>query len=67
MGKRRYRAAPAVQLHRPGVTGLVDRCPDQKARARKLTKGQVLFATGDIVAQQLIEKKGKEHDLSRTG
>ena len=28
---------------------------------------QVLFATGDLVAQQLIEKKGKDHDLERTG
>lgn len=28
----------------------------------------VLFATGDITAQQLVEKKGLEkHDLTRTG
>lgn len=28
----------------------------------------VLFATGDITAQQLVEKKGiKAHDLTRTG
>jgi protein Mpv17 len=28
----------------------------------------VLFATGDITAQQLVEKKGVEkHDLVRTG
>jgi|SRR4051812_2532348 hypothetical protein len=28
----------------------------------------VLFATGDITAQQLVEKKGiKGHDLTRTG
>ena len=28
----------------------------------------VLFATGDITAQQLIDKKGIEgHDLARTG
>jgi protein Mpv17 len=28
----------------------------------------VLFATGDITAQQLVEKKGvKDHDLTRTG
>jgi len=28
----------------------------------------VLFATGDIMAQQLVEKKGlKNHELARTG
>ncbi|KAL7423907.1 Protein required for ethanol metabolism [Cryptotrichosporon argae] len=27
----------------------------------------VLFATGDVVAQQLVEKKGSQHDLVRTG
>ncbi|KGB75383.2 protein SYM1 [Cryptococcus deuterogattii R265] len=26
----------------------------------------VLFATGDVIAQQLIEKKGADHDLPRT-
>lgn len=27
---------------------------------------QVLFGTGDVIAQQLIEKKGADHDLPRT-
>lgn len=30
------------------------------------TTVQVLFATGDVIAQQLIEKKGADHDLPRT-
>jgi hypothetical protein len=33
-----------------------------------LTYIQVLFATGDTMAQQLVEKRGfKNHDLARTG
>jgi protein Mpv17 len=29
---------------------------------------QVLFATGDVMAQQAVEKRGiKKHDLARTG
>lgn len=28
----------------------------------------VLFATGDVLAQQLVEKKGvKDHEIARTG
>ncbi|KAI9633587.1 uncharacterized protein MKK02DRAFT_38245 [Dioszegia hungarica] len=27
----------------------------------------VLFATGDVIAQQLVEKRGSNHDLARTG
>lgn len=26
--------------------------------------GGLLFGTGDIIAQQIIEKKGKDHDVS---
>jgi hypothetical protein len=25
----------------------------------------VLFGTGDVVAQQIVEKKGKEHDVRK--
>ncbi|ODN99424.1 protein SYM1 [Cryptococcus wingfieldii CBS 7118] len=32
-----------------------------------MASSAVLFATGDVIAQQLIEKKGKDHDLTRTG
>ncbi|ODN82858.1 protein SYM1, variant [Cryptococcus amylolentus CBS 6039] len=32
-----------------------------------MASSAVLFATGDVIAQQLIEKKGKDHDLARTG
>ncbi|WVQ86057.1 protein SYM1 [Cryptococcus sp. DSM 104549] len=31
-----------------------------------MASSAVLFATGDAVAQQLIEKKGKDHDFVRT-
>jgi protein Mpv17 len=27
----------------------------------------LLFAAGDITAQQLVDKRGAEHDLTRTG
>ena len=27
----------------------------------------LLFATGDITAQQLVDRKGTDHDLTRTG
>jgi len=26
-----------------------------------------MFAVGDVIAQQLVEKRGKEHDYKRTG
>ncbi|KAK4687713.1 hypothetical protein P7C73_g2404, partial [Tremellales sp. Uapishka_1] len=32
-----------------------------------MVSSAVLFATGDCVAQQLIEKKGDKHDFARTG
>ncbi|WVR08505.1 protein SYM1 [Kwoniella sp. DSM 27419] len=31
-----------------------------------MASSAVLFATGDLVAQQLIEKKGSKHDFART-
>ncbi|ORX41333.1 hypothetical protein BCR36DRAFT_588114 [Piromyces finnis] len=33
---------------------------------QSLTTG-VMFAVGDVIAQQLVEKRGKEHDYKRTG
>lgn len=33
---------------------------------RQCLTGGVLFATGDTIAQQLVEKKGSNHDLRRT-
>ncbi|EPQ25916.1 uncharacterized protein PFL1_06590 [Pseudozyma flocculosa PF-1] len=33
---------------------------------RQCLSGGVLFATGDVIAQQLIEKRGKQHDPWRT-
>ncbi|PWN40657.1 hypothetical protein IE81DRAFT_213736 [Ceraceosorus guamensis] len=34
---------------------------------RQCASASVLFATGDTIAQQFVEKKGKNHDLIRTG
>lgn len=34
---------------------------------RQCLTGGVLFATGDTIAQQLVEKRGRNHDYVRTG
>jgi len=44
-----------------------NRCLNKKPiLTQSLTTG-VMFAVGDVIAQQLVEKRGKEHDYKRTG
>ncbi|KAL9940185.1 hypothetical protein V8E36_000890 [Tilletia maclaganii] len=39
----------------------------QSTIPRKCASAAVLFASGDVIAQQVVEKRGSKHDLWRTG
>ncbi len=51
-----------------GLLGLYTSFLSRRPLVGNMASSAVLFATGDIIAQQAIEKKGIEgHDLLRTG
>nr|ODN96142.1 protein SYM1 [Cryptococcus depauperatus CBS 7855] len=49
-----------------GLMGRYSAFLSRKPMLGNMISSAVLFATGDAVAQQFIEKKGKDHDFART-
>ncbi|GFZ48201.1 Protein SYM1 [Saitozyma sp. JCM 24511] len=50
-----------------GFMGAYTRLLKTRPFVGNMVTSAVLFATGDVIAQQAIEKRGSNHDLARTG
>ncbi|KAK1923013.1 protein SYM1 [Papiliotrema laurentii] len=50
-----------------GLLGAYQSLLSRRPMLGNVLTSAVLFATGDVIAQQAIEKKGKDHDYARTG